>query len=360
MSIRKKYGKKIQVLICCLLLSLVIVGAKSDRDAKAAVDKVVEMTFGETYSGTASSDGGTKFTFHLPSSGQIQLPITHEVNTNVELYDYADTMIYEEQLGSNEKDVIKVDLLAGDYTLCISASYLWIDYSFTPTFQPSNETISEEATQQNNETDYATALENINTKITGQFAVNDSKDIYTFTLDKAQKFTLTVFSSVPEMCISMRDSFGEYSYTSDTFANGTHKFTLAVSEGTYYLTFSNGDASATGMYQFTGSTEEIPKTSIKVVKNSAGKKMKVTWMRNDTVSGYQIQIATNSSFTKNKKIITVSDKKVQTKTITNLKKKTYYVRVRTYMETKKTSRTTAANKKCYSGWSSTKKIAIKK
>ena len=91
-----------------------------------------------------------------------------------------------------------------------------------------------------------------------------------------------------------------------------------------------------------------------------GKKVKVNWSRNANVSGYQIQIATNTGFTKNKKTITVTDKKVKTKTFTKLKKKTYYVRIRTYMQTQKKTTGTAANEKCYSAWSKTKKIAIKK
>lgn len=361
MSIRKKYRKKIQVMISCLLLLLAVFGVKTAREAKAAVDEVVEMTFGENYRGTAGSNGGTHFNFCLPSSGQIQLPIEHESEyMNVYLYDYAGSNIYEDQFGPNEKDILKLDLLAGNYTLCLEGLFYDVDYSFTPTFQPSNETISEEAEQQNNEEDFATSLENINTNIIGQFAVNDSKDVYTLTLEKSQKITLNIFSSVPKMRFSIKDSYEEYSYTSDIFSNGTHKFTLAVPEGTYYLTFANQNSEGTGMYRFTGSMGEFPETFIKSIKNSARKTMKVTWKRNDKVSGYQIQIATNSSFTKDKKTVTVANNKSQTKSITNLKKKTYYVRVRTYMETKKTSKSKAVNKKCYSGWSSLRKITIKK
>ena len=76
----------------------------------------------------------------------------------------------------------------------------------------------------------------------------------------------------------------------------------------------------------------IPKgTSLSKV--SPGKKsLTVKWKKQaKQLSGYQIQIATNKSFTKGKKLITVKGKNTASKKIKNLKaKKKYYVRVRTY------------------------------
>lgn len=370
MSVKNKYCKMMQLVTCCLILVIGIFGMQTAIEGKAATSsEIVEMTFGETYSGTASSKGGTTFKFNLPSSGQIQLSITHEYYMDVYLYDYSGSKIYEGDLEAEGKKIIQIDLLAGDYTLCLEGFFFDTNYSFTPTFQAANETISEEVSLKNNEMDYATSLEDMNTKITGQFALNDDKDMYTFTLDKAQKVTFSVFSNVSQMNISVTDAYEDYSYTSGTFSNGTHKFTLAVPAGTYYVTFSYqnteeeeyGEVVLTpGTYQFTKTTGDFSTTSIKSVKNVSGKKLKVDWNRNSTVSGYQIQIATNTGFTKNKKTITVTDKKVKTKTFTKLKKKTYYVRIRTYMQTQKKTTGTAANEKCYSAWSKTKKIAIKK
>lgn len=67
-------------------------------------------------------------------------------------------------------------------------------------------------------------------------------------------------------------------------------------------------------------------------------------------TGYQVQYATNKSFTQNKKTVTVTGTSNTSKTIKNLKsKKTYYVRVRTY------------NKKanCYSAWSGYRTVKTK-
>ncbi len=89
------------------------------------------------------------------------------------------------------------------------------------------------------------------------------------------------------------------------------------------------------------------------VKNTSSKKMTVKWTKRSSVTGYQIQYATNKDFTKNKKSVKASGAKKSSKTISKLKKgKTYYVRVRTYKK--------VSGKTYYSAWSSAKKVKIKK
>ena len=78
----------------------------------------------------------------------------------------------------------------------------------------------------------------------------------------------------------------------------------------------------------------------------------VSWSKISSVSGFQIQCATNSKFTKGKKTVTVSGGSSTAKNVTGLKKKTkYYVRVRAY--TKKNGKTV------YSNWSTVKNIKTK-
>lgn len=87
-------------------------------------------------------------------------------------------------------------------------------------------------------------------------------------------------------------------------------------------------------------------------KNLSGRKLSVKWKKNSKVSGYQIQYATNSKFT-GAKIKKVSGASKTTLTIKGLKKKkTYYVRIRTYK--------TVSGTPYYSAWSSTKKVKISK
>ena len=77
-----------------------------------------------------------------------------------------------------------------------------------------------------------------------------------------------------------------------------------------------------------------------------------TKMSASRITGYQIQIATNSKFTKGKKLITVKGYSTVSKKITGLKaKKTYYARIRTYK--------TVNGEKYYSKWSKMKSVKTK-
>lgn len=90
----------------------------------------------------------------------------------------------------------------------------------------------------------------------------------------------------------------------------------------------------------------------KVQKISAGKKsITAQWKKVAGVSAYQVQIATNKKFSKNKKTFRVSKKSTKVK-IKKLKaKKVYYVRVRSYKKVN--------GKKVYSKWSTVRKVKTK-
>jgi hypothetical protein len=79
----------------------------------------------------------------------------------------------------------------------------------------------------------------------------------------------------------------------------------------------------------------------------------LTWKKQTKqVTGYQIQYATDSKFTKNKTTILVKGTKKSSETITGLSGKTkYYFRIRTYK--------TVDGKKYYSAWSKQKKVTTK-
>ena len=91
---------------------------------------------------------------------------------------------------------------------------------------------------------------------------------------------------------------------------------------------------------------KMPATSIKKLK--AGKKqLKISYKKKSGITGYEIQLATNKKFTKNKKTVTVNKAKTVSKTVKKLKKgKKYYVRIRTYRNFNGT--------KLYSKWSTIK------
>ena len=93
--------------------------------------------------------------------------------------------------------------------------------------------------------------------------------------------------------------------------------------------------------------------------SKAKKAVTVRWkkqaskMGTSRIRGYQIQLATNSKFTKNKKLVTVKGYKKTAKKVTKLKGgKKYYVRVRTYQ--------VVNGSKYYSPWSKAKTVTTKK
>ncbi|MBR4241742.1 MAG: fibronectin type III domain-containing protein [Eubacterium sp.] len=94
-------------------------------------------------------------------------------------------------------------------------------------------------------------------------------------------------------------------------------------------------------------------TSVSKISSPKKGQLKVTWKKQATkTTGYQIQYATNSKFTKGKKTVTVKGSKTTSKTIAKLSsKKKYYVRIRTYK--------TVSGKKYYSSWSKSKNLKTK-
>ncbi len=93
--------------------------------------------------------------------------------------------------------------------------------------------------------------------------------------------------------------------------------------------------------------------AVKVSKTKAKKNaLAVFWNKMIDVSGYQIQVATDKKFKKNKKTVTVAKQNASKKTVKKLKsKKKYYVRVRSYK--------IVNGKKAYGKWSKIKSVKTK-
>ena len=126
------------------------------------------------------------------------------------------------------------------------------------------------------------------------------------------------------------------------------------SVGNYTATVTfRGDYSGS----FVRSFRIVPKgTKVKSLKASK-KSFTVKWKAQKTqTTGYQVQYCMKKNFKKGAKTTTVGKNKTVSKKITKLgKKKTYYVRIRTY----KTVKVNGKNTKMYSGWSAAKKVKTK-
>lgn len=102
------------------------------------------------------------------------------------------------------------------------------------------------------------------------------------------------------------------------------------------------------------SKKEKPKSTTINSVTAASKGFVIKWKKQTSkTTGYQIQYATNSKFSKNCKTVTISKNSTTSKKLRGLKAKTkYYVRIRTYKK--------ANGKKYYSSWSKVKSLTTKK
>ncbi|MBQ9531692.1 MAG: leucine-rich repeat protein [Eubacterium sp.] len=132
----------------------------------------------------------------------------------------------------------------------------------------------------------------------------------------------------------------------------------------YKVTYTNNKSvgkatlKITGINAYSGTISKTFKINPKgttLSKVTAGSKsFTATWKKQATkTTGYEIQYATDSKFTKNKKSVTVSKNSTVKTTVKKLTaKKKYYVRIRTYK--------TISGTKYYSAWSASKTVTTKK
>ena len=137
----------------------------------------------------------------------------------------------------------------------------------------------------------------------------------------------------------------------------------AVSKSNYSVSYSNnievGKASAKitfkGNYRGskTLSFKINPKSTELIGVTSAKKSVTAKWKKQGTqTNGYQLQLAADKDFTKNKKLFTISDNKTLSKTVNSLlTKKRYFIRIRTYK--------TVGTVKYFSAWSKAKAVTTK-
>lgn len=177
------------------------------------------------------------------------------------------------------------------------------------------------------------------------FAINPVKYSSSNTTVKLSSTKYTYNGKTRKPSVKVYDSYGNllpssiYSVKYTGNANPGKKKVTITFKGNY-------SGSITKYYNI------IPKKqTLSSVKTTGKKKLKVTWKKDKTISGYQIQYSTSSKFTKDKKTITVS-KSSTSKTIkTSKSNKKYYVRIRAYK--------TIDGKKVYGSWSSTKSVKVK-
>lgn len=171
--------------------------------------------------------------------------------------------------------------------------------------------------------------------------------------------------------VTIRTSFDAAKQLVITVNNGSYKMTkdkdytytvVTDAEGNITITFTGLAPNYSGTYVKKIAAADNPnrpvpptvkKTKIKKVKNTKGKKVKLSWKKISGASGYQIKYSTTKKFKKKKTKTKTIKKNTAKYTIKKLKKKTkYYIKVRAYK---------VYNGKPYYGkWSKKKSVTINK
>ena len=178
----------------------------------------------------------------------------------------------------------------------------------------------------------------LNETNTVRFYRDDAKSYYKF-----YRFTPETSGEVVTTTVKTTDNIettGETVTPVVTTTNGD-----SINGGTTSNNATNGvvpKPSTTSTSLQPSSSKKPATTKVKKVK-AARKSLTIKWSKVKGASGYEIQVATDKKFKKNKKSILVKKQKTTSAKIKKLKsKKKYYVRVRTYK--------VVGRKKVYSSW----------
>ena len=208
-----------------------------------------------------------------------------------------------------------------------------------------------------NGTDYTVSYSN-NTKVGTATVKITGKGNYTGSVSKTysikNNFKKATVSSISTKAFTGKNITQSITvkYNGKTLKNGTD-YTVSYSSN---KNIGTATVKVTGKGSYTGTitkTFKINPAKQEIQKLTAkSKAFFVDWAQKGSATGYEIQYATNSKFT-SAKIVTITNNKTDTKTISKLSgKKKYYVRVRSY--------TTVKGTKYYGAWSASKSVTTKK
>ncbi len=319
-----------------------------DNNSVNAVRNSDALTFKKTvYGHMALNDTEDWYKIELPASGKLTFKVHTEVGDD--LYFRTDDengkFISEKTIGKGD-ETFSLELTKGVYFVKFSNDDKGGSYNFKPTFKSADETYQFE-----NETINLVRSKKaipFATLINGHFGINDTDDCFKVNAPKAGKYSIKVTSGMDSTTLNIRDKNDKY--VAQYFHNkGTSTYTISLKKGNNYLLFERG-GNDYGNYSFkvTPATVSIRKLT------KATKSARVTWAKG-TGDGYQLQYSTDKIFKSSKVTRTapiVKSIKTTSTTIKNLKsRKTYYVRIRTYVKS-------ASGKKIWSDWSKAKSVKV--
>lgn len=266
------------------------------------------------------------------------------------IYDASKTSIYEFSFYGTFSQSIY--LTGGEY-------YLKIDSEDSLSFIASVNSLSESFTEtqdvNNDVIDNASSIA-LKTKYKGALTQNDEVDYYKFTVPAAGRINFNMTNATNgTLKYAIYDSSVNATYIKTVAENGKVSEYITLAKGTYYLAITKNDSNrGVGSYNFNidyvANVPTAPK--IKSVKNTSKKKMTVKWSKVTGADGYELQYSIKSNFKSKVVKKTISASKTSAAYSKLTKGKTYYVRMRSYVN--------VDGVKKYSSWSSKKSVKIKK
>ncbi len=354
------------IVALCMIFTMLVNVPVGKVFAESAIQAEIPIEWGKTYKGRIDFPGiddiNTDYKFELKESGCVYI-VTQEVsNGYYYFYDSSNKMIYSYRFRPGTES-FGVNLLAGKYTMHVAytAGVSGGDFSFIPTFEPSNEDISESYVEKNDELGFE-SMYNIGKTVKAHLAVNENCDYYKFST-KSAGYVSFLFrtAEIGSYHFTIVNSTGSINYESGDISIGAHKYKYFMPSGTYYMNVERGESTSTGTYSFSSSFSSMNKNKVKKAVNKKKKTLSVSWVKNSNAVKYQVQLSKNKEMTKGKKTKTVNNTTNYQGEITKhnlkasfkgLKKGTYYVRVRYAVSIN--------NKVYWSPWSQVKKAKVRK
>ncbi|MCI7265063.1 MAG: hypothetical protein MR480_05335 [Eubacterium coprostanoligenes] len=365
--------KLISIIISAtILIAMFSLGTIAFAGEHATMGTAKEYVVGETIKGTLDDKRVEFVKFTLNESGKLLFKaygtaayqIYFYQENSPEQFFYVDYVKENSNLGKAYINTY-YNLLAGTYYFKLNNDSTNInDYSITTSFTSSNESFAESFDVNNNTVANADDIE-LCKNYNGMFGINDKDDYYKIFVTKG-KYILKAKSSNKGVDAILLNSEGikiENYFTQLNYNTGEYvcNETILLNTGVYYLRMY--DYSGSNFYSFslapykdktTNNTATSVKPSTVKIKKVQSKKnsMVVCWNKVNNVNGYEVQIATDKKFKKNKKSYLILNANLNKKTLKKLKSnKKYFVRVSAYKNIN--------GKKINGKWSIIKSVKIK-
>ena len=230
-----------------------------------SIKNAESIELNSAHSGTLKKSGDNYYYgFTLENSGRINIKIKAQINrTKIYIYDgnYNDVWnsgsLYKDSVSGEYSGSHDVDLIKGDYYVCINATDKYDDmsgiYDFSLSFKSAN--VSFEETIDSNDNRYQTGNDvEFNKEYNGQIAQNDDKDFYKITLDRSGRIDIDVTAAIYKINYYIYDGSGnvvfrsEFQYWNDITGESQRNLVVDLVSGDYYFCVARNDG--TGNYHF--------------------------------------------------------------------------------------------------------------